>query len=649
MPDLITFGPVLLAAGTLLSLIMIAGRSSPLTRALCSAICIFCGARYVWWRYEYAMPVNQAAWQQLWAWIFFAFETLSVVSATGVLLFMSRHRSRSAEADRAAPPSLRDAPVDVFIATYNEPLAILERTIVGAKQIDHCDLRIWVLDDGARTWVRDLAEELGVHYVSRHKGAHAKAGNVNNGLKHALAGGRKPEFVLLLDADFIPYREILKRCLGLFREADVGIVQTPQHFFNPDPVQSNLFCARVWPDEQRFFFNTLLACKDAWGAAFCCGTSAVLRVEALMATGGLATETVTEDMLTTFKMEEHGYRTIYLNEMLSMGLAPESLKEYVSQRARWCLGAIQQIHTRWSFGGRAKLSLISRLSALDGVIYWMATAPFKLMMLSGPLLYWWTGTAVIASSMDDLIYWLAPAIVTSVIFMGHYANLRIIPIMTDVSQLLASFAVIRSVVTGLIKPWGHPFKVTAKNISTDKVTVQWNFLLPFAIMAAATALGIVRNVSQYSSLYGSDGYVVNVFWSIFNIFVLILACVICIELPKRRRHERFASGEAATLVLSSGARFPCVVRDISTSGANLGLKAGRIRSDDRGVIDFSHGEQVPFEVVREVTDGLAIRFDEDAASRRTLIAKLFTGGYENEVRQIKLHSVFLAVGKRLLA
>lgn len=63
----------------------------------------------------------------------------------------------------------------------------------------------------------------------------------------------------------------------------------------------------------------------------------------------MATETVTEDALTSLKMEERSFRTIYLNERLSMGLAPESLSQFISQRSRWCLGSMQQIFTRWSF------------------------------------------------------------------------------------------------------------------------------------------------------------------------------------------------------------------------------------------------------------------------------------------------------------
>ena len=48
------------------------------------------------------------------------------------------------------------------------------------------------------------------------------------------------------------------------QEEDVGVVQTPQNFANPDPMQSNLSLSSVWPDEQRYFFDVIMASKDAW-------------------------------------------------------------------------------------------------------------------------------------------------------------------------------------------------------------------------------------------------------------------------------------------------------------------------------------------------------------------------------------------------
>jgi cellulose synthase/poly-beta-1,6-N-acetylglucosamine synthase-like glycosyltransferase len=226
--------PTLLAAGALLTLFTLKGRESALARVIAALICVACAGRYLWWRFAESMPHGLATWQEVWAWTFVIIEAATVLSTATAFLFMARHRNRSAEADRLASSPLLAAPVDVFIATYNEPFDVLERTIVAAKAIAHPDLRVWVLDDGARGWVRDLAGELGCEYVQRRNGKHAKAGNVNNGLRHALSSGRRPDHVLLLDADFAPARNILQRTLGFFQDPSVGIVQTPQHFFNPD-------------------------------------------------------------------------------------------------------------------------------------------------------------------------------------------------------------------------------------------------------------------------------------------------------------------------------------------------------------------------------------------------------------------------------
>ena len=112
----------------------------------------------------------------------------------------------------------------------------------------------------------------------------------------------EPDFISILDADFVPLPDFLTRPLSLTLDADVGVVQTPQHFFNPDPIQSNLALTRVWPDEQRFFFDIVMASKDAWNAAFCCGTSSVIRFDALQSIGGFPTDSVTEDYLVSLRL-----------------------------------------------------------------------------------------------------------------------------------------------------------------------------------------------------------------------------------------------------------------------------------------------------------------------------------------------------------
>jgi len=641
--------PLILTALLQGGILALHGKFPRWARAASALLCMLVALRYVEWRITETVPEGQSPLQQFWAWTFLAFEMATILSSALTQFFMSRHRDRTADANARQDSPLLDAPVDVFIATYNEPYNVLERTIVGALAIRHKDLRVWVLDDGARDWVRKLADEAGAKYLCRVKGEHAKAGNVNNGLALALRTARRPEFVLLLDADFVPHTNILKRTLGLFEEKDVGIVQTPQHFFNADPVQTNLLCSKIWPDEQRFFFSVLLPCKDAWGAAFCCGTSAVFRVAALEACGGMATETVTEDMLTSFRMEEHGFRTIFLNEPLSVGLAPEGLKEYVTQRSRWCLGAIQQIYTRWSFFGSARLRLISRISFFDGILYWTTNPAFKLMVLTGPFIYWATGTAVIRAETQDLMFALAPMVCCNLMFMSFFGRNRVMPIITDVAHLLSAFAIVRTVGHGLVKPRGHAFKVTAKGVSSDSVTVQWRIFLPFAGLAWLTLAGMLWNIRSGSLLNGTTGYGMNVIWSLFSVATFSITALATVELPKRRKEERFASGEEAELHFA-GVTYTCTVVDISISGALLSLPEGWSAGDGEGSLVLDDGRlKLPLRSTRSVGEKIAVQFSDHTETRRTLIKKLFTGDYGNEVEEIRIPRVLLSVLKTLFA
>lgn len=154
------------------------------------------------------------------------------------------------------------------------------------------------------------------------------------------------------------------------RDPRVAVVQTPQHFFNEDPVQSNLSLSKVFPDEQRYFFDVVMTSKDAWGAAFCCGTSSLIRFDALIGIGGFPTDSVTEDYLLSLRLRQAGFQTVYLNQQLSLGLVPEGLAEYTTQRGRWCLG-FEQICMGASSPLRLgnNLPLIHRIMLLETFIY----------------------------------------------------------------------------------------------------------------------------------------------------------------------------------------------------------------------------------------------------------------------------------------
>jgi cellulose synthase (UDP-forming) len=226
--------------------------------------------------------------------------------------------------------------VDVFIPTYNEPIEVLEKTITGALCLEYPNIKIWVLDDGRRQWLKAFSEAKGVGYLNRPDNAHAKAGNINHALTQT-----NGEFVAIFDADFVPQRNFLMRTIGFFSQAEIGIVQIPHTFYNHDPMQTNLALRKTVPDEQRYFFDAIMPSRDAWNAAFCCGSNSVTRRAALRAIGdAVPTEAITEDILMSIALLRKGYITRYLYERLAFGLAPETIEAFFIQRQRWARGAI---------------------------------------------------------------------------------------------------------------------------------------------------------------------------------------------------------------------------------------------------------------------------------------------------------------------
>ena len=177
--------------------------------------------RYITWRvFVTVLPADRFDLQSVLVWTIFGIEALAWIDASIIFAALCRRTDRSGEADTHEARMRAEAPgdlpeVDVFITTYNEPLEVLERTIIGAMAIDWPaeKLNLWVLDDGRRGWLRDFCAQRRVGYLTRPDNAHAKAGNINAAIPRT-AG----EFFAIFDADFIPQRNIFYRMVGFFAE-----------------------------------------------------------------------------------------------------------------------------------------------------------------------------------------------------------------------------------------------------------------------------------------------------------------------------------------------------------------------------------------------------------------------------------------------
>ena len=615
------------------------------------AVCIALTWRYVVWRFADTLPPLALSANSLYAWGFAVIEALACVGWTFGFVNLSRTRNRSGEASehRVWLEQLPYPPrVDVLIATYNEDENILARSIAGALGIDFPGLRVWVLDDGRRSWLEALCGEKGARYLTRPDNAHAKAGNINHALDVLRDRPDPPEFVAIFDADFVAHRDFLWRTIPLFHDPKVGLVQTPQHFFNSDPIQSNLLVGHVWPDEQRFFFDHVMASKDAWGAAFCCGTSSVSRLRALDECGGFPTDSVTEDFLLTLRLDQHGWRTVYLNERLSVGLAPEGMKEYITQRGRWCLGLMQIFRSASGPLSRGRLSLPLRVGLVDAFLYWSVSFLFKLVCLLAPIVYWFTGMTPGTAPAEDVLSHFLPYYAAVMMTLYWATGGLVQPVLTDVSHVLTMPAALKATLTGLLQPRGHSFKVTAKGGNRDRVLVQWPLIARFGLLLGLTIGGMLYgSLADYAPERQEAGSTaIVVFWSVYNIVVLLLAMAVCVEFPRYRGEERVATGERVRV--SAGAcSFTAPLADISVTGARIQAPSPgregdvvRLRLQDIGDIQAR--------IIRDTEDGFAVEFVDAEGQRDALIRKVYCSRYERPAARVHTGHVMRALLARAL-
>ena len=532
---------------------------------------------YAVWRWHDTLPPLSLSAQSIWSRLFISFEFIAILYTLISIVILFRNIDRSAQAEtaqrRLAAGNIYPA-VDVFICTYDEPIEVVERSILSALALDYPGFTVWVLDDTRRDWLREYCAQVGARHVTRPDNKGAKAGNLNNGLV-ATAHDTNAPVILVLDADFAPRQDFLKRTVGLLMsEPDCAIVQTPQFYYNADPIQHNLLATRSWVDDQRFFFDIFQPAKDAWGCAFCVGTSFIVRRDRLEEIGGFPNEAISEDINLTYTMLKNGYRTAWLNEPLSFGLSAEGVPEYITQRARWCLGTIQVALLRSGpILGRG-YTFTQRWHYLHGVLNWLCK-PFMVLLLIAPPIYWFGGLPAFEADYLSFLRYGLPALFGQIIYMGWISRARTLPLFMEATHAVTSFAVTATLLSAIVKPFGRPFKITDKGGDRSAPRVHRKLAAIFGIIAASSAASIVwAFVSPYAAGEISSLDFFNLLWAGIAMLIAFIAFLVCFELP--RGEERFEIRQDSHLACR-GDVLPCRITTLSMSSVSLTYAA-----DDAG-------------------------------------------------------------------
>ena len=642
------FWPVVAIVGLLL--ILRGLDSDRLSRAVLPPVVVLIVAYYLHWRFTVTLdgPGLTLA-DRVFIHAFLAVELLALGDGLILMLLLSRSRDNTPEADRherrlaEADPATLPA-VDVFIATYNEPIEVLERTIVAAMALDWPSVNVWVLDDGRRAWLAEWCASRRVGYLTRPDNKGAKAGNINA----ALARTEAP-FVLVLDADFAPRANFLRRTMGFFEDPQVGIVQAPHRFFNPDPMQQNLALHRVLPDDQRLFFDVIMPARDAWDVAFCCGSNGIIRRSALAEVGGkLPTGSITEDMLLTLVLLRKGYITRYVNEPLALGLAPESTDAFFVQRARWARGAIQILYLRAGPLGPG-LTLIQRLFFLP--THWLSGSLVQSFSLVAPVLFMLTGIVPIANvGVAEVLLYQMP------IVAGYTGGLFVLsrgayhPLAAVVLSAFSAVRLLPAVLVTLVRPYGHAFKVTPKGRDAAGRGPDTLVIGVAASIVLATLFGLVLNAFPDWRIVDRMALIpVVAGWSVVNAVILLLVMVLAIPRPSGRQEERFAMGGEPASLLAEGVRLPAALIDLSLSGALIEPAAAAAVPAERMVVEIAGVPPLEAAVVGRRGSRLGLRFERVSdAARAALIRRLFSEAHPPVTAQAPTERAGMVLLSRLL-
>jgi cellulose synthase (UDP-forming) len=371
----------------------------------------------------------------------------------------------------------------------------------------------------------------------------------------------------------------------------------------------------------------------------------VIRMRSLMEIGGFPIDSVTEDYLLTLRLKERGILTVYLNEALSFGLAPEGLKEYLTQRSRWCLGFMQICRgPSGPLSRLANICLLDRLFLLESFMHWTAAHAFRLLGIIVPIAYLMCGIVAVDVGVGDFVAHYLPFYIVQSMVLSWLTERRILPIMSDVAQLIAAPSALCAAFAGLTRPRGHKFAVTAKGGDRGKRFVEWPLLRTFVIMLGLTLLGIIASFITGLGPASPEASVLALFWSWYNIVILIVACYVCIEQPRRRKSDRFVSQEQAAVQTENGAGyFPLI--DISISGAAL---AGAAPADVGQTVALTLPNlNVKATVIRSENGSFAVRFTSTLADRVALIRYVYSGRCSHVLKEVRWANVLRAVSNRL--
>ncbi len=382
-------------------------------------------------------------------------------------------------------------------------------------------------------------------------------------------------------------------------------------------------------------------------AAFCVGTTFLVRRDRLGEIGGFPHEAVSEDINLTYTMMRHGYVTRWLNERLSVGLAAEGLPEYVTQRARWCLGTIQVALLRDGPFRGTGLTVVQRIHYFHGLLNWLCK-PFIALMLVAPAVYWLLDVPAFEADYVAFLRHAVPALIAFYAYSGWVSRRRTLPVFMEVTHMMTAVAITWTLITCLYKPFGRPFKVTDKGGDRSRTIVRWDMLRVFGSIMAVSLLAIAwALIGPDATAEASPVDLLNLIWAGISVLLSGIACLVCFEKLRLHREELFSHDHAGRLGYD-GVELACAVERLTTVDASLrfGRRHRRLTIGTAVSLVVDGVANVRGTVTRHRGRTLVMSFALPEAERRAMVVSLYGQPNDNLPLQADLRGALGGLWRR---
>ena len=286
--------------------------------------------------------------------------------------------------------------VTVQLPIFNE-LYVVERLLKSVAALDYPRelLEVQVLDDSTDETVEIAAKSIailkaaGLDIVHIHRSDRTgyKAGALENGLTTC-----KGEYVLILDADFVPTPDMLRKTIHHFTDPKVGMIQTRWGHLN----RTYSLLTRV---QAMFLDGHLLleqTARSRSGRFFNFnGTAGLWRRTCIADSGGWQHDTLTEDLDLSYRAQLKGWRFVFLPDLVTPAELPVDMNGFKSQQHRWTKGSIQTCIKLLPAVWKADLPLLVKL---EGTAHLTANYAYLLLFFlcilmhpnsdGGPYSFW---------------------------------------------------------------------------------------------------------------------------------------------------------------------------------------------------------------------------------------------------------------------